>query len=81
MKIEPYLPGNQATQSQVNGSFQRDPRVVDGSIVTEVGENGDDFVQIGQVLDNVTKAAAKMKVIHSGRWLERGVGIRNSVEV
>ena len=42
--------------------------MVDGSIVTEVGENGDDFVQIGQVLDNVTKAAAKMKVIQSGRW-------------
>lgn len=53
---------NQATHSQVNGSFQRDPRVIDGSIVSEVGENGDDFVQIGQVLDNVTKAAAKMKL-------------------
>ena len=23
-------------------------------------------------MDNVTKAAAKMKVIHSGKWLERG---------
>ena len=59
--------GIQATQSQVNDSLQRDSRVIDGSIVSEVGENGEDFVQIGQVLDNVTKAAAKMKVIHSGR--------------